>query len=130
MAARISGALDNLHPWRAEKGRILSTVFLCKAALAIRLYKDPPLQEIDEDLQRRLLGKHPITLNWGSKFAERFTPEEAHLLWDRFSPLEALLQSDEEHFVPGFQSIPMKHYFNEMPVDYDTADFIASWTEQ
>ena len=123
-------ALDNLHTWRAEKGRILSTVFLCKAALAIRLRKDPPLQDIAEDLQRRLLGKHPITLNWGSKFADRFTPEEAHLLWDRFSPLEARLQSDEEHFVPGFQSIPMKHYFNEMPADYSTADFIASWTEQ
>ncbi len=123
-------ALDNLHPWRAEKGRILSTVFLCKAALAIRLRKNPPLQDIAEDLQRRLLGTHPITLNWGSKFADRFTSTEARLLWDRFSPLEALLQSDEEHFVPGFQSIPMKHYFNEMPADYGTADFIASWTEQ
>ncbi len=122
-------ALDNLHPWRAEKGRILSKVFLCKAALAIRLRKDPPLQDIAEDLQRRLLGTHPITLNWGSKFADRFTSDEARLLWDRFSPLEVLLQSDEEHFVPGFQSIPMKHYFNEMPADYNTADFIASWTE-
>ena len=122
--------LDNLHPQRAEKGRILSTVFLCKAALAIRLRKDPPLQNIAEDLQRRLLGTHPITLNWGSTFADRFTSDEASLLWDRFSPLEALLQSDEEHFVPGFQSIPMKHYFNEMPADYSTEDFIASWTEQ
>ena len=123
-------ALDSLHPWRAEKGRILSTVFLCKAALAIRLHKDPPLQNIAEDLQRRLLGTHPITLNWGSKFAERFTSDEARLLWEHFSPLETLLQSDEEHFVPGFQSIPMKHYFNEMPADYSTTDFIASWTEQ
>ena len=122
--------LDRLHPERAEKGRILSTVFLCKAALAIRLHKDPPLQGIAEDLQRRLLGTHPITLNWEPKFAERFTSDEARLLWDRFSPLEALLQSDEEHFVPGFQSIPMKHYFNEMPSDYSTADFIASWTRQ
>ena len=123
-------ALDRLHPERAEKGRILSTVFLCKAALAIRLHKDPPLQGIAEDLQRRLLGTHPITLNWGPKFAERFTSDEARLLWDRFAPLESLLQSDEEHFVPGFQSIPMKHYFNEMPSDYSTADFIASWTRQ
>ena len=123
-------ALDRLHPDRAEKGRILSTVFLCKAALAIRLHKDPPLQGIAEDLQRRLLGTHPITLNWGPKFADQFTSDEACTLWDRFSPLEALLQSDEEHFVPGFQSIPMKHYFNEMPSDYGTADFIASWTGQ
>ena len=123
-------ALDNLHPERAEKGRILSTVFLCKAALAVRLRKDPPLQGIAEDLQRRLLGTHPITLNWGPKFADRFTSDEACLLWDRFAPLEALLQSDEEHFVPGFQSIPMKHYFNEMPADYSTEDFIASWTGQ
>ena len=72
-------------------------------------------------------GKHPITLNWGPEFADRFTPDEARLLWDRFSPLEDLLQADEEHFVPGFQAVPMKHYFNEMPADYGTADFIASW---
>ena len=121
-------ALDSLHPERAEKGRILSTVFLCKAALAIRLYKDPPLSGIAEDLRGRVLGKHPITLNWGPKFADQFTPDEARSLWGRFSPLEALLQADEEHFVPGFQAIPMKHYFNEMPADYSMADFIASWT--
>ena len=121
-------ALDSLHPERAEKGRILSTVFLCKAALAIRLHKDPPLSGIAEDLRGRVLGKHPITLNWGPKFADQFTPDEARSLWDRFSPLEALLQADEEHFVPGFQAIPMKHYFNEMPADYSMADFIASWT--
>ena len=128
-SAAYLNALDSLHPERAEKGRILSTVFLCKAALAIRLRKDLSLPGIAEDLQRRVLGTHPITLNWGPKFADRFTPDEACALWDRFSPLEALLQSDEEHFVPGFQSIPMKHYFNEMPGDYGTADFIASWTE-
>ena len=121
-------ALDSLHPERAEKGRILSTVFLCKAALAIRLHKDPPLSGIAEDLRGRVLGKHSITLNWGPKFADQFTPDEARSLWDRFSPLEALLQADEEHFVPGFQAIPMKHYFNEMPADYSMADFIASWT--
>ena len=121
-------ALDSLHPERAEKGRMLSTVFLCKAALAIRLRKDPPLSGIAEDLRGRVLGKHPITLNWGPKFADQFTPDEARSLWDRFSPLEALLQADEEHFVPGFQAIPMKHYFNEMPADYSMADFITSWT--
>ena len=126
--AEYLSALDGLHPERVEKGRILSTVFLCKAALAIRLQKDPPLRGIAEDLRHRVLGKHPITFNWGPKFADRFTPDEACLLWDRFSPLEALLQADEEHFVPGFQATPMKHYFNEMPADYGTADFIASWT--
>lgn len=120
-------ALDGLHPARAEKGRILSTVFLGKAALAIRLQKAPPLGGIAGDLQNRVLGKHPITLNWGPKFADLFTAAEARLLWDRFSPLEALLQADEDHFVPGFQATPMKHYFNEMPAGYGTADFIASW---
>ncbi len=126
--AEYLSTLDGLHPERVEKGRILSTVFLCKAALGIRLQKDPPLRGIAEDLQHRVLGKHPITLNWGPKFADRFTPDEAYLLWNRFSPLEALLQADEEHFVPGFQATPMKHYFNEMPADYGAADFIASWT--
>ena len=121
-------ALNRLHPDRGEKGELLSTVFLCKAALAIRLAKLPPYPDVPEDLSRRLRGgKHPITLNWGSDFAGRFTANEAETLWRRFEPLDKLLQSGAEHFVPGFQSGPMTYHFNEMPVDYATSDFIAGW---
>ena len=122
-------ALNRLHPDRGEKGELLSTVFLCKAALAIRLAKLPPYPDVPEDLSRRLRGgKHPITLNWGSDFAARFTANEAETLWRRFEPLDKLLQTEAEHFVPGFQSGPMTYHFNEMPGDYATSDFIAGWT--
>lgn len=120
-------ALDRLHPKRGEKGRILSTVYLCKAALSIRLSKEPPYPDIPEDLDRRVRGSHPITLNWGPEFGGRFTAFEAETLWKRFEPLDALLRTDEERFVPGFQSGPMVYHFNDMPANYATSDFIASW---
>ena len=120
-------ALTRLHPDRGEKGKLLSTVFLCKAALAIRLAKHAPYPDVPEDLSRRLRGPHPITLNWGSDFAARFTANEAGTLWRRFEPLDKLLQTDAEHFVPGFQSGPMRYHFNEMPGEYSTSDFIAGW---
>jgi ectoine hydroxylase-related dioxygenase (phytanoyl-CoA dioxygenase family) len=121
-------ALNRLHPDRGEKGELLSTVFLCKAVLAIRLAKHPPYPDVPEDLSRRLRGGgHPITLNWGSDFTERFNAPDAETLWRRFEPLDKLLQSQAEHFVPGFQSGPMRYHFNEMPGDYSTSDFIAGW---
>jgi hypothetical protein len=120
-------ALDRLHPGRGEKGRILTTVFLSKAALSIRLGKQPPFPEVPEDLARRVRGTHPITLNWGPDFADRFTASEAESLWERFKPLDKLLRSEAEQFVPGFQSGPMIYHFNDMPTDYTTSDFIAGW---
>lgn len=121
-------ALNRLHPDRGEKGRLLSTVFLCKAALAIRLAKNAPYPDVPDELSRRLRGAHPITLSWGPDFAGRFSESDAETLWNRFEPLDRLLRSDAEHFVPGFQSGPMKYHFNEMPENYTTSDFIAGWT--
>ena len=122
-----NAALNRLHPGRGEKGKMLTTVFLCKAALAIRLAKNAPYPDVPDELSRRLRGAHPITLNWGPAFAERFDESEAETLWKRFEPLDRLLRSDAEHFVPGFQSGPMKYHFNEMPEGYTTSDFIAGW---
>lgn len=119
--------LDRLHPDRGEKGRILSTIFLCKASLSILLAKQVSCLEVPEDLARRLKNDHPITLNWGVDFSDRFTTSEARSLWRRFQPLDTLLQSEKERFVPGFQSGPMKYFFNEMPQNYTTCDFVSNW---
>ena len=120
-------ALEKLHPDRGEKGKILSTVFLCKAACFVALEHGYELPEIPDELRNRGKGFHAITLNWGPPFAERFTKEEAGTLWKRFKPLDALLKTDEELYLPGFQSGPMHYYFNEMPTNYGVADFIKSW---
>ena len=120
-------ALENLHPGSGEKGKLLSTVFLSKAACFVTLAYNPELADIPEDLRNRGKGFHGITLNWGPPFAERFTPAEAATLWERFKPLDALLKSDEEQYLPGFQSGPMQYYFNEMPTNFGVASFIKTW---
>ena len=120
-------ALEKLHPDRGEKGKMLSTVFLCKAACFVAQMHGCELTDIPDDLKNRGKGFHAITLNWGPPFAERFTKEEAAIVWERFKPLDALLKTDEEQYLPGFQSGPMHYYFNEMPTNFGVADFIKTW---
>ncbi|MDE0553189.1 MAG: hypothetical protein OXI24_03170, partial [Candidatus Poribacteria bacterium] len=121
-------ALEKLHPDRGEKGKILSTVFLCKAACFVAFTHGCELEDIPDELKNRGKGPHAITLNWGPSFAEdRFTKEEASVLWERFKPLDALLKTEEELYLPGFQSGPMRYYFNEMPANFGIADFVETW---
>ena len=123
-------ALENLHPGRGEKGKMLSTVFLCKAACFVAMAHGCDLSDIPDELKNRGKGFHPITLNWGPPFAERFTKAEAVTVWDRFKPLDVRLKTDEEQYLPGFQSGPMHYYFNEMPANFGVADFIKTWELQ
>ncbi len=120
-------ALDKLHPGRGEKGRLLSTVFLCKAACFVALAHDCELADIPDELKNRGKAFHAITLNWGPPFAARFTKAEAAVLWERFKPLDARLKTDKEQYLPGFQSGPMHYYFNEMPANFGVVDFIKTW---
>ena len=61
------------------------------------------------------------------EIAQHFSSNELETLWGRFAPLDTKLQSDTEQYVPGFQSGPMKYYFNKMPSNFDIEDFVASW---
>ena len=49
-------ALDEIHPGRGEKGKMLTTIFLCKAAFFINLCQNPDLEDGPEDLRRRGTG--------------------------------------------------------------------------
>ena len=73
------------------------------------------------------MSPSPTNLNWGSEFADRFTPEESEILWDRFETLDTALQDDMEMYEPGFRTGPMYYYFNELPDGVDTESFIESW---
>ena len=104
------------------------TIYLAKAALHIRMAKDPEFAATClESSQRRAKAMHAITLNWGPSFADRFSMDESIALWDRFSGLDKLLQSDTEQFEPAFQSGPMPYLFSELPSGADCESFIASW---
>ncbi|MBM3262145.1 MAG: phytanoyl-CoA dioxygenase family protein [candidate division Zixibacteria bacterium] len=120
-------ALDRIHPGRGEQGKRLSTVYLCKAAFFIYLAKHPGLEDIPAPLHHAAKGGHPGTLNWGPDFAGRFSVEEADTLWQRFEIVDRRLQADEPFFEPGFQSGPMRYFFNRMPDELTVDRFIAGW---
>lgn len=120
-------ALDRLHPGRGDNGKLLSTVYLCKAAFCISLQKHPTREGVPPALRSAALRPHPGTFNWGPPFADRFSAKEAEVLWERFKIIDAKLQADDERFAPGFQSGPMRYFFNEMPIDLTVESFIASW---
>mgnify|MGYP001372046286 CR=1 FL=1 len=104
------------------------TIFLCKAAQFIRLAKQPAPTGVPDDLRRRANTLHPISLNWGPTFAERFTMAESDLLWQRFEILDEKLQAMEPYFMPGYQSGPMRYYFEDMVDPYGVEDFTADWS--
>ena len=128
--ARDTGAyragLESLQPGAGPHGKTVLTIYLSKAALHIRALKDPGF-DVTGETWRRATSSHPITLNWGPEFADRFTVEESRTLWARFEPLDAMLQGDEEMFEPSFQSGPMRYYFSNLPNGVDSESFIAGW---
>ena len=124
--AAYRASLASLQPGAGPHGRTVLTIYLSKAALHIRALKDPKF-DATEETRRRASSSHPITLNWGPEFADRFTFEESRALWARFEPLDAMLQGDEEMFEPSFQSGPMRYYFSDLLDGVDTEAFIAGW---
>ena len=128
--ARFRQGVESLQPGAGDNGKAVLAIYLCKAAQHIHALKGPPadldtLPEEDQRIHRRASGQHPITLNWGPGFADRFSLQEADLLWERFRPLDAMLKSDDEQFSPGFQSKKMHYYFNSTPVEI-TLDGVIS----
>ncbi len=137
-AGAYDSTLEALQPGVGEDGKMLLSIYLCKAALHMLVVKHDnaaaaangssgPLADISEALRRSALNPHAISINWGPQFADRFTLEETTALLRRFATLDRKLQADEEHFSPGYQSGPMRYFFNEMPADFGLNDFIASW---
>jgi hypothetical protein len=118
-------ALERIHPGRGEQGQRLTTVFLCKAAQYIYILKHPGFEPPAESLKISAEMGHALTLNWGPKFAERFSVEESEDLWERFRDMDASLQNRQEGYIPGFQSGPSPYLFNEMPDDLSVESLMA-----
>ncbi len=135
-AGAYSDALEALQPGVGEAGKMVLTIYLCKAVLHMQVVKhenasadasSDPLAGITEDYRQRARSSHSISINWGPQFADRFTVDEAAVLHERFAILDEKLQAEHEHFAPGFQARPMRYFFNQMPVDFTLNDFVGSW---
>ncbi len=120
-------AVEALQPGAGEAGQMVQAIYLCKAAYHIHILKKPDFDSLPEGVRQRAARSHSISLNWGPRFADRFSREEADLLWHRCATLDAGLQADEEHIVPGFQDRTMRYFFEEMASPFGVEDFIASW---
>ena len=121
-------ALARLHP--GETGRMVCVVLLSKVAARIGTLKRPELAGLPDPERAQAVGE----VSWGSfsifeDLAGRFTSAEAKLLGQRIAPLNAKLHAQTEQFVPGFQSGPTPHAFEDMPAGFGVDEFIASWGE-
>ena len=128
-AAAYDAALAALRPGSGEKGKLLSTVFLSKTARRICDLKRPDFDSLPQQTRTWATGPHPMTLQWGAAFADRFSADEAAELWRRFQPVDDAVQSETEQSAPGFQGGPSLYNFNHMPVGYSVGDFVASWED-
>ena len=106
--------IELLHP--GEEGRVVCAVIVSKLAYKISKGQQHPY--------RNAYGS-----DWSQdrELAPRFSAEEKELLWRRFKPRDRRLQTEEEYFVPGFQSGPMPYYFETMPVGLDLDEVVADW---
>ena len=119
-------ALEDVQSGLGDKGKWMLTIHLSKAACFISVNNVPGFEASTPNLHRSAANPHPITINWGPGFSERFTAAEATALWQRFAGLDAALQSAGENHVASFQGPPVPYEFNALP-DMDMRSFLASW---
>ena len=56
-----------------------------------------------------------------------FTEKQTEILWKRFGILDEKLKSSNPEDHPGFQRSMSQYDSDNMPADFEIADFITSW---
>ena len=125
--AAYRAALEVLHPGRGPKGVLQSTICLSKTARHIYNQQTRDFDSLSDREQSGVQMVHPMTLQWGLLLGERFAPEEAKRLWERFKPLDDVMKTDEEHTLPGFQGRETRYLFEEVPKVLSVESWFASW---
>lgn len=117
--------IGRLHP--GKNHRMVFLTMLSKVAQRVRALKAAEA-EADPEAKAAAAGLTArVTHTMYENLSARFTADEVETLWQRFVPLDSRLQSDEEQFVPGFQSGPTKYNFYDMPANFEVEDLINSW---
>ncbi len=120
-------ALSALRP--GEEGRMVCLALLSKVVMRMRALSRPGVRSLPRAERAKTTGLLGM-LDFDENLAGRFSPAEVDLLWQRFAPLDARLQADTEQHVSWGRSRPSHYIVNEMPANFEVADFIASWNEQ
>lgn len=116
---------SQLHP--GENHRMVFLTMLSKVAQRVHALKAAE-GEADSEAKAAAAGLTAgVTRTMYENLSGRFTADEVETLWRRFVPLDSRLQSDEEQFVPGFQSGPTNYNFYDMPANFEVEDLINTW---
>ncbi len=126
-STRFYATLEELHPGRGDKGRVLTSIYLSKTARSVNDLRRPDSESLEQSRRDRAAAVHPTTLDWGAAFAERFSAEEGKAMWERFRPIDEGMQADTELAPPAYENRPSRYYFYEMPQDLDVAGIIDGW---
>ena len=106
---------------------MVCVMFLTKLAYKVHRLNQPDVATLSPAEQAGQIGWPWESVEALKSIARRFTMAESDLLWRRFAVMDDRLKSDEDQYVPGFQTGPTKYIFYEMPANFEVEDFIASW---
>ena len=120
-------ALDVLHPGRGDKGVVKSTICLSKTARHIYNQRCRDPENLTATEKQRMAMVHPMTLQWGIPLGERFTPQEAEVVWERFKPVDDIMQTEKMNLLPGFQGQETLYHFEEVPTEMTVENWFGSW---
>lgn len=126
-AAAYGEVLEQMHPGRGERGRLLTSIFLSKTARRVYDLRRPDSEGVPAADLATARTLHPMTLDWGEDFSARFEPAAAAAAWWRFRDVDEMLQAETEMQPPEYADRPSHHYFYEMPPGLTPAAVAAGW---
>ena len=124
-AAPFLEGICTLHP--GKEGRMVCLVLLSKLADKVRTLKQPEVQKMSTEERASAISEHRLNFYLFEAFAQRFTADEANLIWQRFATLYELIQKETSRTVLDLSSRVERYRLTNMPIDFDLTDFIQSW---
>ncbi|MEC8892093.1 MAG: hypothetical protein VX901_02080, partial [Candidatus Poribacteria bacterium] len=114
-----------LHP--GEEGRMVCLIFLSKLVDKVRTLKQPETQKMSVKERTSAISEHRLNFYLFEDFAQRFTVDEANLIWQRFATLYELIQKETSRAVLDLSSRVERYQLVNMPINFNLPDFIQSW---
>lgn len=122
-------ALDRMWPGRGPKGLLHSTICLGKTATIIFNQHCRTVDELSEFDRGNLNNVHPMTMQWGPRLTDRFTPAEAMIIHERFKPIDDALRSNVELHPPGFRGRATNYHPHRVPRGLTVDSWLAGWND-
>ncbi len=119
--------LEVLQPRIGPAGVRQLTIWLCKAAMHVYLLKSARAEDVANVIWERATRSHPISLNWGLGFAERFSTADSDEIWRKFAQLDQWLRTaNGTDYVPGYQSGPIPYFMESIDDSFCLSELFST----